>query len=68
MQKKTPVQIQPKHAGENIHQMRLDLRKTRAEWRNMLQNMLPHHNSGERDSFFMFFFTCLLVPGLLPIK
>ena len=62
------VQIQPKHARENIHQMQLDLRKTRAEWRNMLQNMLPHPNSGERDSFFMFFFTCLLVPGLLPIK
>ena len=32
-QKKTSVQIQPKHAGENIHQMQLDIRKTRAEWR-----------------------------------
>ena len=56
MQKKTPVQIQPKHAGENIHQMQLDLRKTRAEWRNMLQNMVPHPTPGERDSFLMVFF------------
>ena len=55
MQKKPPVQIQAKHAGENIHQMPLDLRKTRAEWRNMLQNMLPHPTPGERDSFLMFF-------------
>ena len=65
--KKTPVHIQPKHAGENIHQMPLDLRKTRAEWRNMLQNMLPHPTPGERDSFLMFFLF-VLVPGLLPIK
>ena len=64
--KKTPVQIQPKHAGENIHQLPLDLRKTRAEWRNMLQNMLPHPTPGERDC--LLFFLILLVPGLLPIK
>ena len=39
----------------NIHQMQLDLRKTGAEWRNMLQNMLPHPTPGERDSFLMCF-------------
>ena len=56
--KKTPVQIQLKNAGENIHQMQLDLRKTRADWRNMLQNMLPHPTPGERDSILMFFYFC----------
>ena len=42
--KKTPVQIQPKHAGKHSPGATrpLDLRKTSAEWRNMLQNMFPH--------------------------
>ena len=49
--KKKLVQVQPKHVGENIHQMQLDLRKIRAEWRNMLQNMFPHPTPGKKELF-----------------
>ena len=47
---------QLENAGENMHQMQLDLRKSRAEWPNMLQNMFPHTTPGESDFFSIFTF------------
>jgi len=44
----------PRYAKK--HQSKFNLRKTRAEWPNMLQNMLPHPIPGERDSLFKDFF------------